>query len=42
MSTPFRRGFWSRVGLNIGEPIPGEQVTMDGLKQQVQELINQE
>ena len=42
MSTPFRRGFWSRVGLNIGEPIPGEQVTMGGLKQQVQELINQE
>lgn len=42
MSKPFRRGLWSRVGLNIGEPIPGEQVTMDGLKQQVQVLINQE
>ena len=42
MSKPFRRGLWSRVGLNIGEPIPGEQVTMDGLKQQVQALINQE
>lgn len=42
MSKPFRRGFWSRVSLHVGEPLAAEQVTMEALKQQVQGLLQQE
>lgn len=41
MTKPFRRGFFSPVSLHVGEPIAGE-VTMDGLKQQVQLLLDKD
>ena len=35
MSKPFRRGFFSRVGLVAGEPVPPAQVTPGGLRERV-------
>ncbi len=40
MVKPFRRGFWSSVGLNIGAPIPQASVTPADLRQQVARLID--
>jgi 1-acyl-sn-glycerol-3-phosphate acyltransferase len=37
MTRPFRR-FWSRVRVKIGEPVPPDQVTADGLAQRVAAL----
>jgi len=37
MTKPFRR-FWSRVTVKIGEPIPPENVTAEGLAERVAEL----
>ena len=42
MSKPFRRGFWSRVSLNVGQPIAAEQLTLEVLKQQVHHLLQQD
>lgn len=39
MVRPFRRGFWSRVGLVVGEPVPPAQVTPDGLRSTVRGLL---
>lgn len=39
MVKPFRRGLWSRVGLNVGEAWPAHQVSPEGLHAQVQHLL---
>ena len=39
MVRPFRRGFWSRVGLVAGEPVPAAAVTPAGLRTRVSELL---
>lgn len=41
MTRPFRRGMFNRVGLNIGQPIAPEAVTMDGLQATVAQLMSQ-
>ncbi len=40
MVRPFRRGLWSRVGLNVGAPLAGAQVQPEALKARVQALFN--
>ena len=40
MRTPFRRGFFNRVGLSVGPAIPADQVTLDGLQSEVQRLLD--
>jgi 1-acyl-sn-glycerol-3-phosphate acyltransferase len=40
MSKPLRRGLFNRVGLVVGPAIPPEQVTLDGLQQNVQQLLD--
>ena len=40
MVRPFRRGLWSRVGLNVGEPLAAAQVQPEALKARVQALFN--
>ncbi|HEY9026177.1 MAG TPA: 1-acyl-sn-glycerol-3-phosphate acyltransferase, partial [Burkholderiaceae bacterium] len=39
MSKPFRRGLFSRVGLNVGPGIAAEAVTPEGLHRQVDQLL---
>ncbi len=39
MTKPFRRGLFSRVGLNVGRGVAAESVTPEGLHQQVGELL---
>jgi 1-acyl-sn-glycerol-3-phosphate acyltransferase len=39
MVKPFRRGFWSRVGLVVGEPVLPAEVTPDGLRTRVSQLL---
>ncbi|WP_423459630.1 MFS transporter [Ottowia sp. VDI28] len=39
MTRPFRRGFFSRVGLNIGEAIPSSEVSPQGLQASVGSLL---
>ncbi len=39
MTRPFRRGFFNRVGLNVGAPLSAASVTPDGLRQQVTVLL---
>jgi 1-acyl-sn-glycerol-3-phosphate acyltransferase len=39
MVRPFRRGAFSRVGLNVGEPVAPGQVTLDGLRARVTQLL---
>ncbi|MCA0326758.1 MAG: MFS transporter [Proteobacteria bacterium] len=39
MTHPFRRGLFSRVGLNVGQPVAATQVTMDGLRERVAALL---
>jgi 1-acyl-sn-glycerol-3-phosphate acyltransferase len=39
MSKPFRRGLFSRVGLNVGPGIAAEAVTPEGLHQEVGQLL---
>jgi 1-acyl-sn-glycerol-3-phosphate acyltransferase len=40
MTRPLRRGVFNRIGLWVGEAIPPEQVSLDGLRQKVQALLN--
>ncbi len=40
MKRPLRRGFWSRVGLHIGPPLPSAEADMDALQQEVQRLLD--
>ena len=40
MVRPFRRGAFSRVGLNVGAPVPAAQVQPELLQQKVQVLLN--
>ena len=40
MVRPFRRGMFSRVGLNVGQAVLPQQVEMDALRRQVQDLLN--
>ncbi|MBC5763535.1 MFS transporter [Ramlibacter albus] len=40
MVRPFRRGFFSRVGLEVGAPEPGRQVSPPALQQRVQLLLD--
>jgi 1-acyl-sn-glycerol-3-phosphate acyltransferase len=39
MAKPFRRGFMSRVEVVVGEPVPPEQVSPEGLRQRVADLL---
>jgi 1-acyl-sn-glycerol-3-phosphate acyltransferase len=41
MIRPFRRGFWSRVGLNVGAPIPATEVTPEKLRDTVDHLLSE-
>ena len=41
MVRPFRRGVLSRVGLNVGAPVPGHVVTPESLRGQVADLLAQ-
>ena len=39
MVKPFRRGFFNRVGLNVGEALPASAVTPEGLRERVARLM---
>jgi len=39
MSRPFRRGFWSRVGLNVGPAVGREEVAPEALRRRVSALL---
>ncbi len=39
MVRPFRRGFFSRVGLRVGAPLGAAELTLDGLRQRVAALV---
>ncbi|MGJ7534900.1 MULTISPECIES: MFS transporter [unclassified Variovorax] len=39
MAKPFRRGFFSRVGLNVGGPVPPAEVQPESLRQRVGALL---
>ena len=39
MSRPFRRGLFSRVEVVVGEPVPPQQVSPEGLRQRVAALL---
>ena len=39
MRTPFRRGFWSRVGLNVGAALTPAQVQPENLREKVASLL---
>jgi hypothetical protein len=39
MVRPFRRGFFSRVGLNVGRPVASTQVQPALLRTQVADLL---
>ena len=39
MIRPFRRGFFNRVGLNVGVPLPAALVTPDALRLRVSTLL---
>jgi 1-acyl-sn-glycerol-3-phosphate acyltransferase len=39
MSRPFRRGMWSRVGLNVGVSMSAAEVTPQGLRARVADLL---
>jgi 1-acyl-sn-glycerol-3-phosphate acyltransferase len=39
MVRPFRRGWFSRVGLAVGAPVPPSQVTPAGMRERVQRLL---
>jgi hypothetical protein len=39
MTKPFRRGLFSRVGLNVGEGIAADAVTPEGLHHEVGQLL---
>lgn len=39
MVKPFRRGFFNRVGLNVGEALPAAAVTPEGLRERVAGLM---
>jgi 1-acyl-sn-glycerol-3-phosphate acyltransferase len=39
MVRPFRRGFFSRIEVVVGEPVPPEQVSPEGLRQRVAALM---
>ena len=40
MCSPFRRGFWARVGIHIGVPIAPTEASPEQLHTQVQALLN--
>jgi 1-acyl-sn-glycerol-3-phosphate acyltransferase len=40
MVRPFRRGGFSRVGLNVGAPLVGQDVQPELLRNRVQQLLN--
>ena len=39
MVKPFRRGVFSRVGLNVGEPVSPAAATPDALRERVAQLL---
>jgi len=39
MARPFRRGMFSRVGLNVGAAVAPEQVSPEGLRSRVEQLL---
>ena len=41
MVKPFRRGLFSQVGLNVGNPMAGETVEPSGLRVKVKVLLEQ-
>lgn len=42
MKRPLRRGFWNRVGLNVGAPMSASELTPAKLQHQVQRLLDGE
>jgi 1-acyl-sn-glycerol-3-phosphate acyltransferase len=42
MVRPFRRGFWSRVGLNVGEAMPSDTVQPQLLRERVAVLLQRQ
>ena len=40
MCSPFRRGFWARVGVHIGAPVAADSVSPETLQEQVQALLH--
>ena len=41
MVRPFRRGWFNRVGLNVGEPMAASEVQLEGLRERVEGLLAQ-
>ncbi len=41
MARPFRRGYWSRVGLRVGEEMPPNEVTPAALRERIQRLLDE-
>jgi hypothetical protein len=39
MVRPFRRGLFSRVGLNVGAPLPTSDLQPESLRDRVQQLL---
>ena len=39
MVKPFRRGLFNRVGLNVGDAVPAERLTPEGLRERVAGLM---
>jgi len=39
MVRPFRRGIWSRVGLQVGPALSAEGLTLDVLRERVEGLV---
>jgi hypothetical protein len=41
MVRPFGRGWFNRVGLNVGEPMAAGDVQLEGLRERVADLLAQ-
>jgi hypothetical protein len=41
MVRPFRRGWFNRVGLNVGAPMAAAEVQLEGLRERVAGLLAQ-
>lgn len=39
MTRPFRRGVFSRVGLNVGDPVPASEVSLQGMQEKIAGLL---
>jgi len=41
MVRPFRRGWFNKVGLNVGAPMAAGEVQLEGLRKRVQALLEE-